>query len=48
MALANKLKIHPAIIAGRVRRESGNYKLLSSHVGAGEIRKHFPQSCPKE
>jgi HTH-type transcriptional regulator / antitoxin HigA len=45
LALANKLKIHPAIIAGRVRRESDNYRLLSKYVGSGEIRKHFSESC---
>lgn len=45
LALANKLKIHPAIIAGRVRRESGNYRLLSKYVGPGEIRKHFSENC---
>ncbi|MFM9914945.1 MAG: transcriptional regulator [Rhizobacter sp.] len=30
MALADKLRIHPAIVAGRVRFESGNWRLLSS------------------
>lgn len=30
MALANKLRIHPAIVAGRVRFEAGNWRLLSS------------------
>ena len=29
-ALADKLRIHPAIVAGRVRFESGNWRLLSS------------------
>jgi HTH-type transcriptional regulator/antitoxin HigA len=33
--LANELKISPAIVAGRIRREAGNYKLLSSMVGYG-------------
>ncbi len=40
-ALAEKLKIHPAIIAGRIRFEQNNYKLLSRHVGNKQIRKHF-------
>ena len=44
-ALAEKLKIHPAIIAGRVRFERNNYKLLSRHVGSKQVRKHFPESC---
>lgn len=43
-ALAEKLKIHPAIIAGRVRFEQNNYKLLSRHVGNKQIRKHFANS----
>jgi HTH-type transcriptional regulator/antitoxin HigA len=40
-ALAEKLKIHPAIIAGRIRYEKNNYKLLSKHIGNKQIRKHF-------
>ena len=43
-ALAEKLKIHPAIIAGRIRFEQKNYKLLSRHVGNKQIRKHFSDS----
>jgi HTH-type transcriptional regulator/antitoxin HigA len=42
--LAEKLKIHPAIISGRVRFERNNYKLLSRHVGRKQIRKHFSES----
>lgn len=30
IALADKLRIHPTIVAGRVRFESGNWRLLSS------------------
>lgn len=30
LALADKLRIHPTIVAGRVRFESGNWRLLSS------------------
>lgn len=44
-ALAEKLKVHPAIIAGRVRFERNNYKLLSKHIGSKQIRRHFPESC---
>jgi len=44
-ALAKKLKIHPAIIAGRIRFEHNNYRLLSRHIGSGQIRKHFAESC---
>ena len=42
--LAEKLKIHPAIIAGRIRFERNNYKLLSKYVGNQHVRKHFPES----
>lgn len=47
-ALAEKLKIHPAIIAGRIRFEQNNYKLLSRHVGNKQIRKHFANSFTAE
>jgi len=43
-ALAKKIKIHPAIIAGRIRFEQDNYTLLSRHVGNKQIRKHFADS----
>ena len=33
LALADKLRIHPAIVAGRVRYETGNWRLLSSIKG---------------
>lgn len=44
-ALAEKLRIHPAIIAGRIRSENNNYKRLSSLIGNGEVRKYFPEFC---
>jgi HTH-type transcriptional regulator/antitoxin HigA len=40
--LADKLKIHPAIIAGRIRYEKNNYRILSSLIGNREVRKQFP------
>ncbi|MBI9085754.1 MAG: transcriptional regulator [Desulfobacterales bacterium] len=43
-ALATKLKIHPAIIAGRIRYEQNNYKLLSMHIGNKQVRRHFSES----
>ncbi len=43
-ASAEKLKIHPAIIAVRIRFERNNYKLLSRHVGNKQIPKHFADS----
>ena len=36
--LADKLRIHPAIIAGRIRYETGNYTHLSDMVGQGSVR----------
>lgn len=40
--LAFKLKIHPAIIAGRIRHDANNYFILSKMVGKGQVRKLFP------
>jgi HTH-type transcriptional regulator/antitoxin HigA len=39
--LAKKLKIHPAIIAGRIRYERNNYRKLSNLLGHRGVRKHF-------
>ncbi|HGM5486749.1 TPA: ImmA/IrrE family metallo-endopeptidase [Serratia marcescens] len=36
-SLSRDLKITPAIIAGRVRRESGNYRLFADLIGQGEV-----------
>ena len=40
--LASKLNIHPAIVAGRIRHDTKNYYILSQMVGAGQVRKFFP------
>ncbi len=40
-ALADRLRISPAIVAGRIRRETGNYRRFSNLVGQGEVRKLF-------
>lgn len=42
-ALAEKLRIHPAIIVGRIRHERDNYKILSKHVGSKQVRKLFKE-----
>ncbi len=42
LQLSNDLRIHPAIIAGRLRRETGNYKILGELLGQGEVRSLFP------
>ena len=41
MSLAHALHVHPAIIAGRVRHERHNYRLLSQFVGTGQVRRQF-------
>jgi len=41
LELAEHLKIHPSCIAGRVRFEQNNFRLLSRLVGSGKIRKFF-------
>lgn len=42
--LAAQLRIHPSIIAGRIRREAGNYALLGDLLGGGEVRRLFPEA----
>ena len=39
---ANELRIHPAIVAGKIRKEANNYIILKDMVGQGEVRKLFP------
>ena len=39
--MAAQAGVHPAIIAGRIRYEIGNYRLLSQFVGTGEVRRQF-------
>lgn len=41
--LANELRVHPAVVAGRIRHERNSFRLLNSLVGQGEVRRHFPQ-----
>jgi HTH-type transcriptional regulator/antitoxin HigA len=40
--LANRLKIHPAIVAGRIRFDRKNFRLLNHLVGAGQVQRMFP------
>jgi HTH-type transcriptional regulator / antitoxin HigA len=42
--LSLELKIHPAVIAGRIRRDTGNFNLFSDLIGYGEVRKLFATS----
>ena len=39
--LSRELKIHPAIIAGRLRKEQENYTIFNDLIGHGQVRKHF-------
>ena len=41
--LAERLEIHPAIVAGRMRYEFKSYRILSKLVGYHEVRQCFPQ-----
>ena len=38
---ADHLKIHPAIVAGRIRQEQNNYRILWQLVGKRQVRGHF-------
>jgi HTH-type transcriptional regulator / antitoxin HigA len=38
---AKKLNVDPSIIAGRIRRERNNYRLLNDLVGFGTVRPQF-------
>ncbi len=40
---AKELKISPAIVAGRIRKEADNYTIFTEMVGQGEVRKYFPE-----
>ena len=39
--LASKADIHKSIVAGRIRYERNNYRILWPHVGSGMVRKLF-------
>jgi HTH-type transcriptional regulator/antitoxin HigA len=41
-SFAAQIKINPAIVAGRIRNEAGNYVILNDLLGLGEVRKQFP------
>ena len=44
MELAQEIQVHPAVIAGRIRYESQDWRRLSQLVGSGKIRSQFSQS----
>lgn len=39
--LAKELRVHPAVIAGRLRRERGNYSMFTDMIGQNELRRLF-------
>ena len=41
LSLAHRAGVHAAVVAGRIRHETGNYRLLSQFVGAGQVRTQF-------
>jgi len=41
LSLAKTLGVHPAIVAGRIRHETGDFRILNKFVGHGEVRKLF-------
>lgn len=41
--LATRLRIHPAIVAGRIRHQRKSYRVLNRFVGQGEVRKLFSE-----
>lgn len=45
VALAEEVGVSPAVIAGRVRHEKRNFRLLSPLVGTGKVRRLFPEVC---
>ena len=43
VAFAESLRIHPSIVAGRVRRSLDNYRILSNLVGSRKVRMLFAE-----
>lgn len=41
--LANQLRIHPAIVAGRIRHQFKSFRVLNQFVGHGQVRGLFPE-----
>ncbi|HYW80696.1 MAG TPA: ImmA/IrrE family metallo-endopeptidase, partial [Thermoguttaceae bacterium] len=42
-SFAEEHRIHPAIVAGRIRKEADNYVILTDLVGGGKARAQFPE-----
>jgi len=41
--LASALEVNPAVVAGRIRFEANDYRILNQLVGKGEARRLFPE-----
>jgi len=41
--LASRLRIHPAIVAGRIRHQRKSYRVLNRLVGQGKVRRLFSE-----
>jgi HTH-type transcriptional regulator/antitoxin HigA len=41
--LARRLRVHPAIVAGRIRHQFKSFRVLSQFVGHGQVRRLFPE-----
>ena len=41
---AENLGIEPSIIAGRIRKERGNYTILNDLVGQGQVRSQLEEA----
>ena len=39
--IASQLRVHPAVVAGRVRKDKNDYRLMSNLVGQGRVRRLF-------
>lgn len=42
--LAAELRIHPAIVVGRLHYETGNYRSFTNMLGTGTVRRLFPDA----
>ncbi len=45
VSLSKAVQVHPAVVAGKIRHEQKNYRLLSHFVGTGEVRRQFVLSA---
>jgi HTH-type transcriptional regulator/antitoxin HigA len=47
LELARQAGVHPCIVAGRMRHETGNWRLMSNLISdAGSVKSYFPEYLP--